>query len=153
MKKCFIAVLIAILASVTMASAAPTNANRPLHLLGKMEANLWESAAAVYFYIADHTRKSNRIALSDYKDDIETMDRTIGAMESLNLTNKEKTAIAKIKKSWLGVKAMGNELININVTQEKAAPISDSKMHRYWYAVEELDNLIDEEIRAIAGDH
>lgn len=153
MKKYFIAVLITLLVSVTMAFAAPTNANRPLHLLGKMEANLWESAAAVYFNIADHARKSKRIALNDYKDDIETMDRTIAAMESLNLTDKEKAAVAKIKKSWVAVKAMGNELININVDREKAAPIRNSKMHRYWQAVEELDNLIDEEIRAIAGDH
>lgn len=153
MKKYFIAVLITLLFSVTMASAATKDLNRPLFLLGKMEANLWESAAAVYFNIADYARKSKRIALNDYKDDIETMDRIIGAMESLNLTDKEKAAIAKIKKSWLNVKAMGNELININITREQAAPIKDSKMHRYWQAVEELDNLIDEEIRAIAGDH
>ena len=121
-------------------------ADSTIHLLGKMEANLWESAAAVYFHIADHTRGSQKIALNDYQDDIDTM-------ENLNLSDQDRVTIAKIKNSWLSIKAMSRELIKIDVVQEKAVPIEDSKLRRYWLAVESLDHLIDEEIRALAGKH
>ena len=153
MKKLLIAVLVTLFAFTIMACADSKDMDSSIHLLGKMEANLWESAAAVYFHIADHARESERIALNDYQDDIETIDRVISTIENLNLPDKELAAITKIKNSWLSVKAMSNELIKTDVAQEKVMPIVDSKLHRYWLAVEELDHLIDEEIHALAGEH
>ena len=146
MKKLLIAILVTLITNTTMAFAVTKEADSTIHLLGKMEANLWESAAAVYFHIADHTRGSQKIALNDYQDDIDTM-------ENLNLSDQDRVTIAKIKNSWLSIKAMSRELIKIDVVQEKAVPIEDSKLRRYWLAVESLDHLIDEEIRALAGKH
>ena len=153
MKKLLIAILVTLIANTTMAFAVTKDADSTIHLLGKMEANLWESVAAVYFHIADHTRGSQRIALNDYQDDIDTMDRVIDTMENLNLSEQDRVTIAKIKNSWLSIKAMSRELIKIDVVQEKAVPIEDSKLRRYWLAVESLDHLIDEEIRSLAGKH
>lgn len=97
-ENCLIALFITLLVSTNVAFAATTNANRSLHLLGKMEANLWASAAAVYFHIADHACEYRMIALNDDKDDIETTDRILDAMESLKLTDKEKETNAMRKK-------------------------------------------------------
>lgn len=126
--------------------------HQAMHLLGKMESNLWEAASAVYFHIADHAREDQRIALNDYEDDLEDMSRVIDKMHALVLTQEERAAILKIESDWQEIVIMSNELIKSDVAKEAGIAISESKMHQLWLAVEALDHLIDEEIVALLSD-
>lgn len=122
-------------------------------LLSKIEANVWESAAAVFFHLADHNRGDQRIALNDYNDDIKTIKRLLSRLKNMKLSAKEASALSDIKKAWKTVKAKGDALIKIDVEKEKSTPVRDSKMHDYWVDVEELDHKIDELIETVAGLH
>ena len=119
-------------------------------LLGKVETNLWESAAAVFFHIADHARADQRIALNDYEDDVATIKRVISRLEKMKLSAKEASALADIKKTWRTVKAKGDALIKIDIEKEKNVHAHDSEMHAYWLSVEKLDDKIDKLMEAIS---
>jgi hypothetical protein len=115
-------------------------------LLSKIEANLWESTAAVFFHIADSARGDRRIALNDYNDDMETIERNISLLEKIKLSEKEASALADIKKGWKTVKTKSDALINNDFEKDKNAPL---EMHDFWLEVEELDNKIDEFIEKV----
>jgi hypothetical protein len=152
MKKYINAIIIALIIFTSLSVVHAAEGKATL-LLGKIEANLWESAAAIYFHIADHARNDQRIALQDYKDDIDTINRMISALETMQLNDKKASALSDIKKTWKIVKAKGDKLIQIDVEKEKMTDVSNSKMHDYWLAVEKLDHKIDELIKAVAGSH
>ena len=154
MRQYFILIIVAmmIFAPLSVAQTEEEEVRTTL-LLGKMEANLWESAAAVFFHIADHARADQRIALNDYDDDVKIIKRVISRLEKMKLSAKEASALADIKKTWRTVKAKGDALIKIDVEKEKYTPMHESKMHAYWLGVEKLDHKIDELIKTVAGSH
>ena len=134
---------------VSLSFAETKDDQNAMHLLGKIESNLWESASAVYFHIADHARGDQRIALDDYKDDLKDMSRCIDKIQGLDLTYEATQAILKIESDWQKITVISNELIKSDVAKEAGTIISESKMHHLWVAVEALDHLIDEEIVAL----
>jgi len=139
-----------IFASSSMAQAEEVTATL---LLGKVEVNLWESVAAVFFHIADQSRADQRIALNDYTDDIQTVKRMLSSLEKMEILEKDRAALADIEKTWEVVRAQGDALMEIDIEKEKCLSASDSKMHDYWVGAENLDHKIDELIKAIAGSH
>jgi len=152
MKQFISLIIIAMMVFAPLSMAQAEEATITL-LLGKIEVNLWESAAAVFFHIADHNRADQRVALNDYKDDIQTVKRVLSRLKKMKLADKDTAALADIKKTWKVVRAKGDALIKIDVEKEKYAPVGDSKMHDYWLNVEKLDHKIDELIEAVAGLH
>ena len=136
-----------------MRAEAATEETTKVLLLGKMETNLWEATAAIFFHIADHARVDQRIALSDYSDDVETIKRVISSLENMKLSAKEASALADIKRTWAILKAKGDALMEIDVEKEEATSLRESEMHNYWLDVERLDHKIDEFIKSIAGSH
>ncbi len=152
MKRSIGLIIITIMVFAPLSAVQAEEATKAL-LLGKVEANLWESAAAIFFHIADYNRTDQRIALNDYKDDIKTIQRMLSRLEEMELSDKETLALADIKKAWNTVKIKGDVLIKIDVEKEKYSPIHESKMHDYWSDVEKLDHKIDELIKSIAGTH
>jgi len=152
MKECVGLIIIALMVFAPLSMAQAEEATVTL-LLGKLEANLWESAAAVFFHIADHGRADQRIALNDYQDDLQTISRVLARLKEMKLSEKGRAALVDLEKTWEIVKAKGDALIKIDLAKEKSAPVSDSKMHDYWLSVEKLDHKIDDLIEAIAGAH
>jgi len=152
MKECVGLIIIALMVFAPLSMAQAEKATVTL-LLGKLEANLWESAAAVFFHIADHDRGDQRIALNDYQDDLQTISRVFARLKEMKLSEKGRAALVDLEKTWEIVKAKGDALIKIDLAKEKSTPVSDSKMHDYWLSVEKLDQKIDELIEAIAGVH
>ena len=145
----FITLIMTAIMSFAALSTAQAEEADLTHLLGKMESNLWESTAAVFFHIADHARDDQRIALSDYNDDVETIERIISSLEKMKLSDDEASLLTDIKKTWGAVRTKGDALIEADIEKGK----SDSKMHDYWLGVEELDNKIDALIEKVAGPH
>ena len=152
MKKHIVLMVIAMMIFAPLSVVQAEEVTKTL-LLGKAEANLWESAAAIFFHIADHARADQRIALNDYNDDVKTIKRVISRLEKMKLSRKEASALADIKKIWRTVKAKGDALIKIDIEKEKNVHVHDSEMHAYWLAVEKLDNKIDKLMKAMAGSH
>ncbi|MFH1411994.1 MAG: hypothetical protein ABIG55_05040 [Candidatus Omnitrophota bacterium] len=154
MKRSFIALIMTAFVLSSTAHAAITDAeDSAIHLFGKLESNLWESAAAVFFHIADLAREDAKIALNDYREDIDTIDRVLIKLQALQLTDTERQGLLVIADSFRNIQILGDELINADISAELSAPVNNSKMHNYWMAIESLDNLIDEEILLLAGDH
>jgi len=152
MKQCISLIIVAMMIFAPLSMAQVEEVTITL-LLGKIEVNLWESAAAIFFHIADHNRSDQRIALNDYLDDIKTVERLLSRLEKMELSDKDKVALADIEKAWGVVRAKGDVLIKIDIEKEKYTPARDSKMHGYWLSVEKLDHKIDELIEAVAGSH
>lgn len=88
------------------------NSTRATLQLCKIESNLWESTAAVYFHAADHLNKGKSIALNDYIDDVNTINDLISKIESeKQLTQIQLTSLSGIKQDWKEVNSLADEII------------------------------------------
>jgi hypothetical protein len=122
-------------------------------LFGKIESNLWEATASVFLHLADDDQKATRTSLTDYNDDMDTIDRVVAKLEKMNLSGSEKAALNKIKADWQTHKVLGETLISSGYSKEKKDALTDAELHEYWKQTEDIDHDIDTVLHALEGQH
>lgn|GEM_PF-1986090 len=122
-----------------------------VHALGKIEANIWETAAAVFFHIADHDRESQKTTAVDVTHDETSIGKQIVNLETMNLSKEEAVRFAKIKQHWNTLRTKADALMSIDFADEKKLEAEDSHLHGYWHATSNLDEEIDAFIESLTG--
>ena len=143
-------------AAILMLPLSPANAAdlvEKVRALGKIEANIWESAAAVYFHLADDDRESQKTTTTDFHDDVETVHRQIKKLEEMGLSEKEATRLARIKEHWEEVQHRAEALLAVDPGSKAAMEAEHAHFLQYWHATEKLDHEIDQFIVDLAGEH
>ena len=143
-------------AAILMLPLSPANAAdlvEKVRALGKIEANIWESAAAVYFHLADDDRESQKTTTTDFNDDVETVHRQIKKLEEMGLSEKEATRLARIKEHWEEVQHRAEALLAVDPGSKAAMEAEHAHFLQYWHATEKLDHEIDQFIVDLAGEH
>ena len=143
-------------AAILMLPLSPANAAdlvEKVRALGKIEANIWESAAAVYFHLADDDRESQKTTTTDFNDDVETVHRQIKKLEEMGLSEKEATRLARIKEHWEEVQHRAEALLAVDPGSKAAMEAEHVHFLQYWHATEKLDHEIDQFIVDLAGEH
>ena len=143
-------------AAILMLPLSPANATdlvEKVHALGKIEANIWEAAAAVYFHLADDDRESQKTTTTDFHDDVETVHRQIKKLEKMGLSEKEATRLARIKEHWEEVQHRAEALLAVDPGSKAAMEAEHAHFLQYWHATEKLDHEIDQFIVDLAGEH
>ena len=143
-------------AAILMLPLSPANAAdlvEKVQALGKIEANIWEAAAAVYFHLADDDRESQKTTTTDFHDDVETVHRQIKKLEKMGLSEKEATRFAKIKEHWEEVQHRAEALLAVDPGSKAAMEAEHVHFLQYWHATEKLDHEIDQFIVDLAGEH
>ncbi len=145
---------ILVLVSICLLGAPAFSAEQSKTLLfGKIESNLWEATASVFLHLADDDQKAERTALTDYRDDVETVDRLLIKLEKMELSGTERAALNKIRKDWQTHKALGEILISSGYSKEKKDALTDAELHEYWKQTESIDHDIDTVLHALEGQH
>lgn len=143
-------------AAILMLPLSPANAAdlvEKVRALGKIEANIWEAAAAVYFHLADDDRESQKTTTTDFNDDVETVHRQIKKLEEMGLSEKEATRLARIKEHWEEVQHRAEALLAVDPGSKAAMEAEHVHFLQYWHATEKLDHEIDQFIVDLAGEH
>ena len=143
-------------AAILMLPLSPANAAdlvEKVRALGKIEANIWESAAAVYFHLADDDRESQKTTTTDFNDEVETVHRQIKKLEEMGLSEKEATRLARIKEHWEEVQHRAEALLAVDPGSKAAMEAEHARLLQYWHATEKLDHEIDQFIVDLAGEH
>lgn len=143
-------------AAMLMLPLSPANAAdlaEKVHALGKIEANIWEAAAAVYFHLADDDRESQETTTTDFHDDVETVHRQMKKLEKMGLSEKEAARFARMKEHWEEVQHRAEALLAVDPGSEAAMEAEDAHFHEYWHATEKLDHEVDQFIVDLAGEH
>lgn len=143
-------------AAILMLPLSPANAAdlvEKVRALGKIEANIWEAAAAVYFHLADDDRESQKTTTTDFHDDVETVHRQIKKLEEMGLSEKEAIRFARIKEHWEEVQHRAEALLAVDPGSKAAMEAEHARLLQYWHATEKLDHEIDQFIVDLAGEH